>query len=59
VGSIDQVLPVNVYVPGCPPRPEAIIYGVAVLLESLKAKPVKKAPKKDNKKTKTSAEKSS
>ena len=59
VGSIDQVIPVNVYVPGCPPRPEAIIYGVATLLESLKAKPAKKALKKSNKKTKASAEKSS
>jgi NADH-quinone oxidoreductase B subunit len=35
-GGIDQVIPVNVYIPGCPPRPEAIIYGVAKLLESLK-----------------------
>jgi NADH-quinone oxidoreductase B subunit len=41
VGSIDEVIPVNVYVPGCPPRPEAIIYGVAQLLESLKQKPAK------------------
>jgi NADH-quinone oxidoreductase B subunit len=38
VGSIDEVLPVNVFIPGCPPRPEAIIYGVVQLLESLKAK---------------------
>jgi membrane-bound hydrogenase subunit mbhJ len=59
VGSIDQVIPVNVYVPGCPPRPEAIIYGVATLLESLKAKPAKKALKKNTQKTKASAEKSS
>lgn len=35
-GGIDKVIPVDVYIPGCPPRPEAIIYGVAQLLESLK-----------------------
>jgi NADH-quinone oxidoreductase B subunit len=38
VGCIDEVLPVNVYIPGCPPRPEAIIFGIVQLLESLKAK---------------------
>ena len=36
LGGIDQVLPVNVCVPGCPPRPYAIIHGVVTLLESLK-----------------------
>jgi len=29
VGPIDKVLPVDIYVVGCPPRPEAIINGVA------------------------------
>jgi NADH-quinone oxidoreductase B subunit len=38
VGSIGDVIPVNVFVPGCPPRPEAIINGVVQLLESLKKK---------------------
>jgi NADH:ubiquinone oxidoreductase subunit B-like Fe-S oxidoreductase len=27
---VERVVPVNYYIPGCPPRPEAIIYGVAV-----------------------------
>jgi NADH-quinone oxidoreductase B subunit len=43
VGGIDEVLPVSAYIPGCPPRPEAIIYGVVALLESLKPKEPAKA----------------
>ena len=38
VGSIADVIPVHAMVPGCPPRPEAIIYGVVALLDSLKPK---------------------
>lgn len=36
VGRVDEVLPVDAYIPGCPPRPEAIIDGVVKLLGSLK-----------------------
>ncbi len=32
VGQIDDVLPVDAYIPGCPPRPEAIIDGIVKLL---------------------------
>jgi len=42
VGSIDEVLPVDAYIPGCPPRPEAIIHGLVALLQNLQG--VKKSP---------------
>lgn len=32
VGSVDKVIPVDIYIPGCPSKPEAIIYGVALAL---------------------------
>jgi len=35
MGGVDQVIPVDAYIPGCPPRPEAIIDGVVKLLQSL------------------------
>ena len=36
LGGIDNVIPVDVYVPGCAARPEAIIDGVVLALEKLK-----------------------
>lgn len=35
-GSVDEVIPVDVYIPGCPPRPEAVIDGIIKLLGHLK-----------------------
>jgi NADH:ubiquinone oxidoreductase subunit B-like Fe-S oxidoreductase len=32
VGHIDEVIPVDAFIPGCPPRPEAIIDGIIKLL---------------------------
>jgi ech hydrogenase subunit C len=36
IGGVDKIIPVDIYIPGCAPKPEAIIDGIAKLLKANK-----------------------
>jgi NADH:ubiquinone oxidoreductase subunit B-like Fe-S oxidoreductase len=41
---VDKIVPVDIYLPGCPPRPEALIDAVVKLQRKIRGEPLVKRP---------------
>jgi Ni,Fe-hydrogenase III small subunit len=38
LGGVDKVVPVDVYIPGCPPRPQALLQGILLAVGQVREK---------------------